>query len=75
MNYTIILQRDTAKDVTKRNQLIEQLRTTEGVLKLDTEMAHNGLLLAQISGSADLEVIRQIDGIDDLERNGVKYTM
>ncbi len=75
MNFTIILQRDTAKDLAKRNRLIEQLRTTEGVLKLDTEMAHNGLVLAQLSGSADLEVIRQIDGVDDLERNGIKHTM
>lgn len=74
MNYTIIVKRDVAKDFTKRNQLIEQLHKINGVLKIDTEMAHNCLVLAQLSEHTDLEAIRQIDGVDDLEKNGVKHT-
>lgn len=75
MNYTIILQRSAAKDPTKQTQVIDQLQKIPGVLKLDTEMANNGLVLAQLSTTVDIEAIRKIEGVDDLEKNGIKHTM
>lgn len=75
MNYTIILKRSAAKDSTKQTQVIEQLRKINGVLKLDTEMANNCLLLAELSHTVDLEAIRQIEGVEDLEKNGVKHAL
>ena len=75
MNYTIILKRSVAKDSIKQTQVIEQLRKINGVLKLDTEMANNCLLLAELSHTVDLEAIRQIEGVEDLEKNGVKHAL
>lgn len=75
MNYAIIIHKDTAKDHAKQNQVVDQLRKTQGVLKLDSEMANNGLILAQLDYSADLEAIGNIDGVQELEKMGVKHTM
>lgn len=75
MNYAIILHNDTAADRTKQNQVIDQVRKTPGVLKVDTEIADSGLLLVQLASSTDLDAIRTIDGVHDLEKMGVKHTM
>lgn len=75
MNYAIIIHKDTAKDHAKQNQVVDQLRKTQGVLKLDTEMANNGLILAQLNSSADLEAIGDIDGVQELEKMGVKHAL
>lgn len=75
MNYAIILHNDTAADRVKQNQVIDQVRKTPGVLKVDTEIADSGLLLVQLASSTDLDAIRTIDGVHDLENMGVKHTM
>lgn len=75
MNYAIIIHKDTAKDHAKQNQVVDQLRNTQGVLKLDSEMANNCLILAQLDSSADLEAIGNVDGVQELEKMGVKHTM
>lgn len=75
MNYAIILHNDTAADRIKQNQVIDQVRKTPGVLKVDTEIADSGLLLVQLASSTDLDAIRTIDGVHDLEKMGVKHTM
>lgn len=75
MNYAIILHNDTAADRAKQNQVVDHLRKISGVLKVDTEIADSGLILAQISNTADIEAIRNIDGVHDLEKMGVKHTM
>lgn len=75
MNYAIILHNDTAADRTKQNQVIDQLRKISGVLKLDTEIADSGLVLAQLASSTDLDAIRTIDGVHDLEKMGFKHTV
>lgn len=75
MNYAIILTNDAAADRAKQTQVIDQLRKSKGVLKVDVEIANSGLILAEFSNTADLDAIGQIDGVHDLEKMGVKHAL
>lgn len=75
MKFALILEPDIIDDTPKVSRLIKELRHTEGVLKLDTELADSGLLLADLAKSLDATLLERLDGIERVSGMGVKKAL
>ncbi len=75
MKFALILEPEIIDDTAQVSRLIRKLRHTEGVLKLDTELAGSGLLLADLAKSLDPTLLERLDGIERVSGMGVKAAL
>lgn len=52
--------------------MVDSVRKTPGVRKVDTEMARHQLLLVEIANTESMEAIVQLDGVEAVESMGTK---
>lgn len=67
MQFALILDTNLATDAFRRKRLIDAVSHISGVLRVDTEMAESGLLLADLAASADASLLARVDGIEAVE--------
>lgn len=72
MQYALILETELTTDAPRRERLIDVISHLRGVLRVDTEMASSGLLLADLVPSADASLLMRLDGVEAVESMGVK---
>lgn len=71
MNIAVILQNEVRKDPIQRQALIDALQKSKGVLSLDLDLAVNGLIFVKINHSSDVETIKLLPGVSEVETMGV----
>ena len=71
MNIAVILQNEVRKDPIQRQALIDALQKSKGVLSLDLDLAGNGLIFVKINHLSDVETIKLLPGVSEVETMGV----
>lgn len=72
MQFALILQADLATRPDQPKQVIDTVRRTRGVLRLEEEMAENGLLLVELTSPEDADRLAAVDGIQAVDGMGTK---
>lgn len=75
MKIALVMDASVIDNDCERGRLIDKLRQTQGVLKLDVDMAENGLLMADLSASTDLKKFEKVDGIAGVRALGTKHIL